>query len=127
MGVALCDQKKSYMIDQERALIKDFVPQKRHEFEKPRVGYLTEEDKLTLQRMRNRIYGHVNVDKIAKMIKTDVFDPHDAYYPINRKERLQNVQNLRAYAHSVQSIVGKQDEKRSLNLTEVKLQQSVKY
>ena len=38
-------------------------------FEKPRVGYVTEKDKEELLKVKNFLYGHINVEKLTKTIK----------------------------------------------------------
>lgn len=69
LGVEYADQNANHMIDNERVYYKHRSPMTKKLFEKPRGGYITQDDKIELQKVKNLLYGHINVEKLAQNIK----------------------------------------------------------
>ncbi len=60
----------------------------RKPFEKSRVGYVTEKDKEDLLKVKNFLYGHMNVEKLTKTIKQTKNVSHGSPVPFKQEDRL---------------------------------------
>ena len=61
MSVEYTDQNSVHMLDNERMYGIRKLPHLKQSFEKQRVGYVTEKDKEELLKVRNFLYGHMNI------------------------------------------------------------------
>lgn len=70
-----------------------------------------------MKKVQARIYGHINIEKLAKDVKesTVATDDESAYYPNNFAHRKIVIDNVKKYVSQVRSFVNEQNQLKTLS------------